>query len=89
MLARQRPVARLTAKAALMGAAWGLVLGASLALSVMAAQHSRLPGDLRLAEGLQDSPFPGRDLSHAVRAVTATEVVLVTGFAAAAVLWLL
>ena len=89
MLAKQRPIARLTAKAALMGATWGLVLGASLALSVMAAQHSRLPGDLPLAEWLQDSPFPGRDLSQAVRAVTATEVVLVTGFAAAAVLWLL
>jgi undecaprenyl-diphosphatase len=72
-----------------MGAAWILVLAASLALSVMAAQHSRLPGDLRLTECLQDSPFPGLGLSRAVRAVTTTEVVLVTGFAIAAALWLL
>jgi len=72
-----------------MGAAWVLVLAASLALSVMAAQHSRLPGDLPLTEWLQDSPFPGVGLSRAVRAVTATEVVLATGFVIAAALWLL
>jgi undecaprenyl-diphosphatase len=72
-----------------MGAAWVLVVGGSLALSVMAAQHSRLPGDLRLTEWLQGSPFPGVGLSRAVRAVTTTEVVLVTGFAIAAALWLL
>ncbi len=72
-----------------MGAAWVLVLGASLALSVMAAHHNRLPGDLRLTEWLQDSPFPGLGLSRAVRAVTTTEVVLATGFAIAAALWLL
>ena len=72
-----------------MGAAWVLVLAGSLALSVMAAQHSRLPGDLRLTEWLQDSPFPGVDLSRAVRAVTTTEVVLATGFVIAAALWLL
>jgi membrane-associated phospholipid phosphatase len=72
-----------------MGAAWVLVLSGSLALSVMAAQHDRLPGDLRLTEWLQDSPFPGLDLSRAVRAVTTTQVVLGTGFAAAAALWLL
>jgi undecaprenyl-diphosphatase len=72
-----------------MGAAWVLVLAVSLALSVMAAQHSRLPADLRLTEWLQDSPFPGLGLSRAVRAVTATEVVLATGFVIAAALWLL
>jgi len=72
-----------------MGAAWVLVLAASLALSVMAAQHSRLPGDQRLTEWLQDSPFPGVGLSRAVRAVTTTEVVLATGFVIAAALWLL
>jgi membrane-associated phospholipid phosphatase len=65
------------------------MLAASLALSVTAAQHSRLPGDLRLTEWLQDSPFPGLDLSRAVRAVTTTEVVLATGFAVSAALWLL
>jgi len=72
-----------------MGAAWVLAVGGSLALSVMAAQHSRLPGDLRLTEWLQDSPFPGVGLSRAVRAVTTTEVVLATGFVVAAALWLL
>jgi len=72
-----------------MGAAWVLVVAGSLALSVMAAQHSRLPGDLRLTEWLQDSPLPGLGLSRAVRAVTTTEVVLATGFVVAAALWLL
>jgi membrane-associated phospholipid phosphatase len=71
------------------GAAWALILGGSITLSVMAAQHECLPGDLRLAEWLQDSPFPGQDLSRAVRAVTTTQVVLATGFVVAAVLWLL
>lgn len=82
-------VVALSGRAAVKGAAWALVLASSLVLSVMAAQHSRLPGDLRLTEWLQDSPFPGLGLSRAVRAVTTTEVVLATGFVAAAVLWLL
>ena len=86
----QQPVAtRLTRRTALVGAVWALALAGSVALSVMAAQHDRLPGDLRLTEWLQDSPFPGTGLSKAVRAVTTTEVVLVTGFAVAAALWLL
>jgi len=72
-----------------MGAAWALILAGSVALSVMAAQHDRLPGDLSLTEWLQDSPFPGTGLSRAVRAVTTTEVVLASGLAAAAALWLL
>mgnify|MGYP002260272199 CR=1 FL=1 len=72
-----------------MGTVWALALGGSIALSVLAAQHDRLPGDLRLTEWLQDSPFPGESLSEAVRAVTSTQVVLVTGFVAAAALGLL
>jgi membrane-associated phospholipid phosphatase len=76
-------------RTALVGAAWVLILGGSIALSVMAAQHERLPGDLRLMEWLQDSHFPGPELSRAVRAVTTTQVVLATGFVAAAVSWLL
>lgn len=72
-----------------MGAAWALVVAACLALSVMAAQHSRLPGDLRLTEWLQGSPFPGVGLSRAVRAVTTTEVILATGFVIAAAFWVL
>jgi len=72
-----------------MGAAWAALLGGSIALSVLAGQHDRLPGDLRLTEWLQDSPFPGEGISKAVRAVTSTQVVLVTGFVAAVGLWLL
>lgn len=79
----------LAATPAVMGTAWVLLLGCSVALSVMAAHHDRLPGDLRLAEWVQASPFPGSPLSRALRAVTATEVVLATGFVAAAALWLL
>ena len=86
---RRSVAAPLSGTTALMWAAWVLVLGGSLALSVMAAQHSRLPGDLRLTEWLQGSPFPGVGLSRAVRAVTTTEVVLPTGFAVSAALWLL
>jgi membrane-associated phospholipid phosphatase len=72
-----------------MGVAWALLLGGSIALSVLAAQHDRLPGDLRLTEWLQDSPFPGEGVSKAVRAATSTQVVLVTGFVAAAALGLM
>lgn len=72
-----------------MGALWVLVLCGSIALSVPAAQHDRLPGDLRLTEWLQESPFPGLELSRAVRAVTTTQLVLATGFVLAAALWLL
>jgi len=86
---RRAIAAFLGGKGAVVGAAWALVLGGSVALSVVAAQHSRLPGDLALTEWLQGSPFPGRELSRAVRTVTATEVVLAGGFAVSAVLWLL
>jgi len=86
---RRLVAAPLGRKTALMGAAWALVGAACLALSVMAAQHSRLPGDLRLTEWVQDSPFPGVGLSRAVRAVTATEVILASGFVIAAALWVL
>ncbi len=82
-------VTSLAATPAVMVIAWVLLLGGSVALSVLGAQHDRLPGDLRLTEWVQESPFPGSHLSRAVRAVTATQVVLATGFAAAAALWLL
>jgi len=75
------------------GALWGVVwlglLAGSVALSVLAAQHDRLPGDLDLAQRLQDSVFPGLRLSKFVRLVTSTQVVLGTGGAAAVALWLL
>lgn len=90
MLTGRRPSAAfITGTAAFACVAWALILSGSIALSVLAAQHDRLPGDLRLTEWLQDSPFPGLELSRAVRAVTTTQVVLVSGFVVAAALWLL
>jgi membrane-associated phospholipid phosphatase len=90
MLTDRRPSpALITGTKALAWVAWALVLAGSIGLSVLAAQHDRLPGDLRLTEWLQDSPVPGLELSRAVRAVTTTQVVLATGFAVAIALWLL
>ena len=75
------------------GAPWGVVwlglLAGAIALSVLAAQHDRLPGDLDLTQRLQDSDFPGLRVSKFVRQVTTTQVVLGTGAAAAVALWLL
>jgi membrane-associated phospholipid phosphatase len=75
------------------GAPWGLVwlglLVGAIALSVLAAQHDRLPGDLDLTQRLQESDFPGLRPSKFVRLVTTTQVVLGTGGAAAVALWLL
>ena len=74
------------------GAPWGVVwlglLAGSVVLSVLAAQHDRLPADLDLTQRLQDSVFPGLRVSKFVRAVTTTQVVLGTGGAAAVALWL-
>jgi len=75
------------------GAPWGVVwlglLVASVVLSVLAAQHDRLPGDLDLTQRLQDSNFPGLRVSKFVRMVTTTQVVLGTGGAAAVAMWFL
>ena len=68
---------------------WLALLALSIALAVLAAQHDTLPGDARIAEWAQGQPFPGDSLSDAVRAITTTEVVLATGAAAVAGLWLL
>jgi len=67
---------------------WVALLGCSLALSVLAAANDTLPGDTRIAQWLQKSPLPGQDLSDAVRAMTATEVVLAMGGAISLILWL-
>lgn len=72
----------------LLPAAWLVLLGLSVALSVLAAQHDTLPGDVAIATWAQDRPFPGDALSHAVRAVTATQVVLGVGASIAVGLWL-
>ena len=75
------------------GAPWSVVwlglLAGAIVLSVLAAQHDRLPGDLDLTQRLQDSVFPGLRLSKFVRLVTTTQVVLGTGGAVAVALWLL
>jgi undecaprenyl-diphosphatase len=75
------------------GAPWGVVwlglLAGAIALSALAAQDDRLPGDLDLAQRIQDSDFPGLRVSKFVRSVTTTQVVLGTGGAAAVAMWLL
>ena len=73
----------------LIPAAWLVLLGLSIALAVLAAQYETLPGDVSIARWAQARAFPGDTLSDAIRAVTATEVVLGTGGAAALILWLL
>ena len=74
------------------GAPWALawlgLLAGCIALSLLAAQHDRLPGDLDLAQHIQDSVFPGLRLSRFVRLVTSTQVALGTGGALAVALWL-
>ena len=67
---------------------WAVLLALTLTLSVLAAEHDTLPGDKGITSSVQDWPFPGQDVSDAIRAVTGTEVVLATGAAAALVLWL-
>ncbi len=69
-------------------AAWLALLGLTLALTVLAAQHDTLPGDLRIIHWAQDLAFPGEALSDAVRAITGTEAVLASGGAIAVALWL-
>jgi undecaprenyl-diphosphatase len=73
---------------ALGGVVWLGLLAGAIALSVLAAQHDRLPGDIDLTKRLQDSVFPGLRLSKFVRLVTSTQVVLGTGGALAVALWL-
>lgn len=67
---------------------WAHLLIASIGLTVAAARDGSLPGDTRVLRWLQDLPFPGVDLSEAVRAITSTEVVIGTGAVVAAGLWL-
>lgn len=68
---------------------WAGLVAASVALSVLAARHDRLPGDLSIMSWAQDLPFPGEALSDVVRAVAGTEVVLGTGAAVVVALWVL
>lgn len=68
--------------------AWLTLLGASVALSALAAAHDTLPGDTGITSWLQDSPFPGETLSDTVRALTFTQLILGAGAALAALLWL-
>ncbi|MBI5947183.1 MAG: phosphatase PAP2 family protein [Chloroflexi bacterium] len=61
---------------------------AAVVLSAAAMASDRLPGDLAVTGAVQDWPFPGRTLSRAVRALTATGTVAGVGAAAAVALWL-
>lgn len=70
------------------GAAWLALLGLTLALTVLAAEHDTLPGDLRLTTWAQGLAFPGESLADIVRAASGTEVVLASGGAIALALWL-
>jgi len=75
--------------AALWGGIWLALLAGAIALSVLAGLHSRLPGDLDIADWVQGSLFPGMGVSRLVRAVGSTEVVLGTGAVVAVALWLM
>ena len=77
------------ARCLVLPAAWLVLLGLSVALSVLAAQHDTLPGDTRIITWAQGQAFPGAALSNVVRAVTTTEAVLGTGGAVVVTLWLL
>ena len=68
---------------------WLVLLGLSIVLAALAAQHDTLPADIRIMSWAQERAFPGSALSQAIRAITATEVVLGTGAAAVLGLWLL
>ena len=69
--------------------AWLALLGLSVALAVLAAQHDTLPGDSGIVAWAQDRAFPGEAFSDVIRAITTTQVVLGTGAAAVLGLWLL
>jgi membrane-associated phospholipid phosphatase len=56
-----------------------LLLGATLALTVLAARSTPLPGDAAILRWGQGLPFPGEGLSQGVRAITGTQAVLATG----------
>jgi undecaprenyl-diphosphatase len=69
--------------------AWLGLLGASIALSVLAARQDTLPGDTAILRWAQERPFPGQRFSDFVRAVTTTEAVLAAGGGIAVALLLL
>lgn len=68
---------------------WLALLGSAIALSVHAARHDTLPGDVAITSWAQDQPFPGQRFSEFVRAVTTTQVCLVVGAGAVVALALL
>jgi undecaprenyl-diphosphatase len=68
--------------------AWVALLAATIALTVLAAGHDRLPGDLPIMEWAQGQPTPGETVSDINRTVTSTEVVITSGAVAAVLLWL-
>ena len=69
--------------------AWLALLGLSVALAVLVAQHDTLPGDSGIVAWAQNRAFPGEAFSDVIRAITTTQVVLGTGAGAVLGLWLL
>ena len=69
--------------------AYLVLLGLSITLAVLAAQHDTLSGDTSIMSWAQDRAFPSQTLSDFVRAITGTEVILATGGVIAVGLWLL
>jgi undecaprenyl-diphosphatase len=65
-----------------------LIVTAALALSAWVSIDDVLPGEARALREVQAWSYPGERLSDIVRGVTTTWVVLVTGYAAAALLWI-
>lgn len=68
-------------------AAWVALLVCAIVLSILAAQRDTFPADERIMSWAQDRAFPGQTLSDAVRAITATQVVIASGVVAALLLW--
>ena len=71
-----------------LAALWGVVLAAAVTLSVFAALHDRLPGDLDASRTVQDWPFPGEPFADVLRLLSGTEVIVGIGLALAVVAWL-
>jgi membrane-associated phospholipid phosphatase len=64
---------------AFLGVVWAMGLGMALALTVLAARITPLPGDGAVLRWLQRQPLPGQLASEVIRTITTTQVVLATG----------
>jgi undecaprenyl-diphosphatase len=67
---------------------WLALLPLSVALSVLAAQQTPLPGDARILSWTQDQTVPGSTVSEIARTLETTQLVLVIGWLSTVILWL-